>query len=161
MVGNFNATEAFSLVDQVLPADITGINVLQMLAVGHIEQHFYVLHLDVLLFCLQFPHVRRVPLLDRRTRIAGVEQSFAVFTTTDSGYSIWPCVKVNDEDCCVLELLGLLQFAVIPRNPQHVKPKCVNWGYDLLGRVRTDLHRAGRVPPVGINSDSSNSSDDE
>ena len=148
MVGNFTATEAFSLVDQVLPADITGIYVLQMLAAGHMEHHFYVLHLDVLLFCLQFPHVRGMPLLDRRTRIAGVEESFAVFTTTNAGYSIWPSVNVDGEYCCVLELLGLLQFPVIPRNPQHVNPKCVNRGYDRLGRVRTDLHEAGQVPPV-------------
>ncbi len=94
-------------------------------------------------------------MLHHAVSITGAEQSFAVFTTSDSGYNIWPSVKVDGEDCCVLELLGLLQFAVIPRNPQHVNPKCVNWGCDRLGRVRTDLHEASRIPPVVIGSDSS------
>ena len=120
--------------------------VLRRLPLGHQEAQYYALHLDLLLFCMQFPHVRGIPLLDLRTRrVDGSFGSEPLFTTTRSGYNIWPSVKLDNKECCVDELLGLLQFTAMPRNPQHVNPKCANWGLDDFGRVRTSLHQAGQV----------------
>lgn len=117
---------------------------MEVLPDDHQEAVFYTLHFDVLLFCLQFPHVRRMPLLDYTTRGGGVAGSEPVYTTTGAGYHMWPSVQVDGEECCVPQLLGLLQFQVIPRHPQHVVPKCVSWGYDDLGRMRTTVWSAGR-----------------
>jgi hypothetical protein len=139
----------------VIPEDT---DVLERLPPNHDELYFYRLHLDMLLFCIQFPHVRRLPLLDLMTGGG----SHAIFTTTGAGYHIWPTVWVGGDDCCVLQLLGLLQFAIIPRHPTLVLWKCANWGYDPLGRMWTKFYRrATQIPGDGNQVDEDEFDDDD
>ncbi len=143
-MANFTRIDALMQLPVQFRGDV--VYVLQRLPLGHQEAQYYALHLDLLLFCMRFPHVRGIPLLDLRTRRDdGSLGSEPLVTTTGSGYNMWPTVKLDNKECCVDELLGLLQFEAIPRNPQRVNPKCANWGYDDFGRVQTSLHQAGQV----------------
>ncbi len=74
-----------------------------------------------------------VPLLDVTTVSDDGGQAVAVYSKIDSGYSNWPYVLVEGESCCVLQLLGLTQFPVVPRHPQHQNPKFINWGVRCTG----------------------------
>ena len=49
----------------------------------------------------------------------------------------------------MLSLLGLAQFKVIPRNPQHCNPKYINWGYGNDGVMDTLLHHGGATVVAG------------
>jgi hypothetical protein len=113
--------------------------VLEQLYPGYGHKKFYKLHLDLLLFQMQCPHVSGVPLMDIVTvSDDGSRQAVAVYSRSSS---VWPTVLVEGESCCVLQLLGLTQFRVVPRHPQHQNPKFINWCMDYWGRVVTTLYR--------------------
>ena len=112
-----------------------GSRVLQALPPGHGYGEFQTIHLDLLLVQMLLPNVRGLPLLDL-TSAAG---SRAVYTYTKSRGNNWAHVLVEDEECCVPQLLGLTQFSVVPRNPRHEKPIYILWGYGNNGVVATFL----------------------
>ena len=78
-----------------------GTDVLEGLAHGHQEKKFYTLHLDMLVMQMDFPKVRRLPLVDV-TSVGpdGKSVSVAALTYTPSGGNNWPRVQVEGEDCC-------------------------------------------------------------
>lgn len=119
---------------------ITEGRVLERLSPGHIYLRFFALHLDLLLFQIQFPHISGVPLLDVVTVHHDAKRAVAEKSYLNAGYSNWPHVDADKEHLCALELLGLTQFRVVPMRPQHQNPKFVNWGYPQLGIFATTLH---------------------
>ena len=120
--------------------------VLERLYPGYGHKKFYKLHLDLLLFQMQCQHVSGVPLLDIITvSDDGSRQAVAVYSRSSS---VWPTVLVEGESCCVLQLLGLTQFRVVPRHPQLQNPKFINWGQDDWGRVITILWHLVQQQPV-------------
>ena len=120
--------------------------VLERLYPGHGHKKFYKLHLDLLLLQMQCPHVSGVPLLDIITVLDdGSSRAVAVYSQSSS---VWPTVQVEGESCCVLQLLGLTQFRVVPRHPQQQNPKFINWGQDDWGRVITILWHLVQQQPV-------------
>ena len=127
-----------------------GARVLQALPPGHEFHEFQTLHLDLLLVQMLLPNVRGLPLIDL-TSAAG---SLAVYTYTKSGGHNWAHVLVEEEECCVLQLLGLTQFSVVPRNPRHEKPIYILWGYGNNGVVATFLfHGPAATAASGSASD--------
>jgi hypothetical protein len=42
----------------------------------------------------------------------------------------WPEITVFGDNCCVLQLVCLLQFGYAPRHPQHQDTKFINHGYN-------------------------------
>ena len=116
--------------------------VLERLAYGHKVQRFYTLHLNLLLLQLQFPNLRGLPLLDITTIVADRSKSDAQLTYNKSGWSSWPFVKVEGKSCCVLQLVGLVQFKVIKRHPNEKgkKTKYISWGYGYNGVFTTYLY---------------------
>ncbi len=106
-----------------------GTTVLERLEYGHKEPRFYTLHLNLLLLQIQYPNLRGLPLLDITTVDSTGSQSIAQRTYTSSGGHNWPLVNVESTSCCVLQLMGLVQFKVIKRHPQEKGTKYVNWGY--------------------------------
>ena len=98
---------------------------------------FYVLRLSALLFHCQIMHARGVPLLE----YADGQKVRTHCSSTSACHSTWPNVTVERADCCVLQLLGLTQFEMIPRNPQTgQKRKFANWG-EFRGCTWTYLYR--------------------
>ena len=86
---------------------------------------YYVLHLSSFIFQCQFLHARGVPLLECTNGTKVRTQC----SSTSACHSAWPYVTVENAGCCVLQLLGLAQFEMIPRNPQiGQKFKFANWG---------------------------------
>jgi hypothetical protein len=97
---------------------------------------YYVLRLGALVFNCQILHARGVPLLEyvdgRKVRTK--------CSKTSACHSAWPHVDVERAGCCVLQLLGLTQFEMIPRNPQTgQKRKFANWG-EFMGCTWTYLY---------------------
>jgi hypothetical protein len=124
-----------------VPLPITeGSRVLERLSADHSRQRFFALHLDLLLFQIQFPHISGVPLLDVVTVHNGRKMAVAVKSYVNGAYSNWPHVDVDQETLCALQLLGLTQFGVVPMHPQHQNPKFINWGYPELGLFATTLY---------------------
>jgi hypothetical protein len=98
---------------------------------------FYVLRLSALLFQCQLLHARGVPLLE----YSNGAKKRTNCSSTSACHSAWPYVTVESNGCCVLQLLGLTQFEMIPRNPQTGQEcKFANWG-EFLGCVYTYLYR--------------------
>ena len=122
---------------------------LQVLRPGHGCGQFYTIHLDLLLVQMLHPNMRGLPLLD----LTSADGSRAVYTYTKSGSHNWPHVLVEGEECCVLQLLGLTQFSVVPRNPQSQNPQYINWGYGDNGVVRTQLHHGPATAARGSAGD--------
>jgi hypothetical protein len=84
--------------------------------------------------------MRGLPLVDVSTPSAPLSEK-AWYTYTKSGVNNWPHVVVGGMECCVMQLLGLTQFKIIPRHPQDQRPiKYINWGYGQNGICNTFLH---------------------
>jgi hypothetical protein len=99
---------------------------------------YYVLHLDALLLQCQYLHARGVPVLDYVDLTGARTRTHCSYTSAP--YNAWPYVEVEGDSCCVLQLLGLTQFEITPRNPQIGQAtKDVNWG-ELEGKTFTTLH---------------------
>ncbi len=47
---------------------------------------------------------------------------------------------VEAKSCCVLQLLGLTQFPVVPRHPQSCNPKFIIWAYGDDGLLCACTH---------------------
>ena len=98
---------------------------------------FYFLYLSAFLFQCQIVHARGVPLLEYTNE----ETVRTHCSSTSACHSAWPYVTVDSADCCVLQLLGLTQFEMIPRNPQTGQErKFANWG-EFMGCMYTYLYR--------------------
>jgi hypothetical protein len=98
---------------------------------------YYVLHLSAFLFQCQLLHARGVPLLD----YTDGQKVRSHCSSTSSCHSVWPYATVEGAGRCVLELLGLTQFEMIPRNPQIGQDcKFANWG-EFMGCTWTYLYR--------------------
>ena len=87
---------------------------------------FYTLHLDLWAFNMQLPHARGIPVLEWNNG-----NRAKTFATYSCPYHPWPEVRIGEKGCCVAQLLGRTQFAVIPRHPQHLQShtKWINWGF--------------------------------
>jgi hypothetical protein len=76
-----------------------------------------VIRFDMLLLCCQLPHAcTGVPIgfyVDENGR------AHTLWTFTTASYNLWPQVIIDKEPCCVMQLLGLIQFSMIPRHPQE------------------------------------------
>ena len=117
-----------------------GNQVLETLSQGHACKKFMTLHLDLLLAQLLVPNMCGLPLVDVSTPSELLSER-AEKTYTKSGGNNWPHVKVGGEECCVMQLLGLTQFKIVPRHPQSQKPrKYLNWGYGHNGICITIIH---------------------
>ena len=119
---------------------------MEKLSPGHGCPKFQTLHLDLLLVQLLVPNLRGLPVLDVST--PSEQHSELAYYTYVYGGSRWPCVLVGGEQCCVMQLLGLTQFEVVPRHPQSEGTKYVNWGYGVHGIVKTYIHH-GPAPVRG------------
>jgi hypothetical protein len=95
-----------------------------------------VMDIRALLFQMQCPAEIGVPIL--YTTPAGSLSSVTHFSYTKGECSRWPHVQVFDDECCVAQLVCLLQFGFAPRYPQHAKPKCINHGFKI-GKFYTKL----------------------
>ncbi len=127
-----------------------GCRVLQVLPQGHGYEEFYTIHLDLLLVQMLLPNMRRLPLLD----LTSVNGSSAMRTYTTSGGNNWAKVLVEGKDCCVLQLLGLTQFSVVPRHPKkEQKPQYILWGYGNNGVVVTVLYHPAATAASGSAGD--------
>ena len=83
-----------------------------------------------LLFQLQAPHEVGVPIL--YSTGAGTSEAITRFSFVRGCYSRWPKIKVFGKDCCVAQLVCLLQFGYAPRSPQRSggkHTKYINHGY--------------------------------
>ena len=119
---------------------ITKGKVLERLPQGHNCRYYYRLHMDLAACLYQFPHLSGVPLLDITTvSDTGRVESVPIYSQISSASGNWPTVLVEGESCCVLQLLGLTQFPVVPRHPQSQNPKHINWGIER-GLVVTYLY---------------------
>ena len=87
---------------------------------------FYTLHLDMWALSMELSHATGIPVLE-----FNVGNSASTFATYSTPYNPWPKVLIGGKDCCVAQLLGLTQFDVIPRHPQHPQShiKYINWGF--------------------------------
>ena len=73
---------------------------------------------------------------------------------TGSGGNNWAKVRVEGKDCCVLQLLGLTQFSVVPRHPKKAqKPQYILWGYGNNGVVVTLLYHPAATAASGSAGD--------
>ena len=130
---------------------------------GHVDipdVDHYCMDVIALLFQIQNPFERDVPVLDWVTK----EGSRVHLSARGASYSGWPVVRCigGSKQCCVNQLLGLLQFPVIPRHPQLQKEKYINWGYNRQGLFRTLTYRQEKVVActcVDISSSSDSDSD--
>jgi hypothetical protein len=81
--------------------------------VDHTAANRTVIRLDMLLMCAQLPHGSTgIPIgywVDDQRR------AHTLFTFTDSSYGNWHQILINKKACCVMQLLGLTQFRMIPR----------------------------------------------
>jgi hypothetical protein len=76
--------------------------------------YFYILYLDAFMLQCQILHARGVPLLEYTNG-----QIIRTHCSRSSAcHSAWPYATVESECLCILQLLGLIQFEMIPRNPQ-------------------------------------------
>ncbi len=74
-----------------------------------------------LMFQLQAPHEVGVPIL--YSTAAGTGEAITRFSFVKSCYNRWPYIKVFGKDCCVAQLVCLLQFGLAPRRPQRTGGK--------------------------------------
>jgi hypothetical protein len=97
---------------------------------------YYVLHLDMWALSMTLPHASGIPVIEYR---CAADKAFT-FSSFSSVHNIWPKVLIGT-DCCVAQLLGLTQFGVVPRHPQHPQShtKWINWGV-VNGIFRTTAH---------------------
>ena len=98
---------------------------------------YLVLHLDMWALSMTLPHAEGIPVVE----LVGGHNKAKTFATHSSVHHMWPCVKIGGKDCCVAQLLGLTQFAVVPRHPQHPQShqKWINWGV-IDGIFRTSVY---------------------
>ena len=115
-----------------------GRQVMEKLSPGHGCPKFQTLHLDLLLVQLLVPNLRGLPVLDVST--PSEQHSELAYYTYVYGGSRWLYVLVGGKGCCVLQLLGLTQFVIIPRHPQSKGKKFVNWGYGSHGICKTYIY---------------------
>ena len=123
------------------------------------EPGCFVVDLELMMLSLQFPELDGIPILCSVTSAAeevpaGEAVSVTVLTvvklmTIGNGgcYSYWPCIdhvtsyedgNVVNKELCVGQLLGLLQFPMIPRHPiRYVLIKSVNWALTSSGWTTT------------------------
>lgn len=73
-----------------------GTDVLEGLAHGHQEKKFYTLHLDMLVMQMDFPDLRGLPQMLRRS----VPTEKVCQLRRSSGGNNWPHVQVEGADCC-------------------------------------------------------------
>ena len=99
---------------------------------------YYTLHLDMWALSMTLTHAAGIPVVEFHSN-----NRANTFSTFSSPYHNWPSVLIGGcrDDCCVAQLLGLTQFDVIPRHPQHPQShkKWTNWGF-IDGIFRTTLH---------------------
>ena len=94
-----------------------------------------------LLFVIQFLGYPGVPVLQEWSD-GNARPHFAV--PAGGVYNRWMEVTgIGGRDCCVLPLVGLLQFPCTPCSPQHQNPKYLNWGFTLLGLFDTKTYKQG------------------
>lgn len=101
---------------------------------------YYALHLDMWALGMTLPHAEGIPVIEFNC----ANNRASTFSTYGSVHAIWPRVLIGGpgEDCCVAQLLGLTQFDVIPRHPQHPQShkKWINWGV-IDGIFRTTVYK--------------------
>ena len=98
---------------------------------------FYILYMDAFMMQSQILHARGVPLLE----YTNGDKVRTLCSSTSARHSAWPYATVESAHCCILELLGLTQFEMIPRNPQTGQLcKFANWG-EYMGCIWTYLYR--------------------
>jgi len=101
-----------------------------------------VVYLDMLLLSAQISNAQGIPIGYR----VQAGQAKTLFTYATSGSNNWAHFDVDGDACCVLTIVGLLQFGMIPRHPQKgVKRKYANWGYDASGLFRTILYHVNHI----------------
>jgi hypothetical protein len=111
--------------------------------IDHARPGSFTIQLQALLFQLQYPNAVGVPVL-RYNTAPGQAQSLLSFVPAD--YHAWPQVMLpgtgkKPTPVCVAQLVGLLQFGVIPRHPQiGQSKKWGNWGYPSAGVFATTLY---------------------
>jgi hypothetical protein len=95
------------------------------------------IQLQAMAYQLQYQHLEHVPIMSLNT----AKGSIPHFTYCNAEYDHWSSVMGPDKlPVCVAQLVGLLQFGVIPRHPQKGQAqKWGNWGY-LNGVFRTTLY---------------------
>ena len=101
----------------------------------------FTIQLQALLFQLQYPNAVGVPVVCYNVA-PGEAKPLLSFIPAD--YHAWPQVMLPGQKpvkpICVAQLVGLLQFGVIPRHPQIGQlKKWGNWGYQA-GVFRTTLY---------------------
>jgi hypothetical protein len=108
----------------------------------------YAMDVTALMFQTQCPEQQHVPILDEVTE----DGSRAHLSSTGSSSSRWPSISNfgGKKRACTNQLIGLLQFSVIPRHPQLQSLKYCNWGYDRRGISRTLTYRQQRDPAARI-----------
>jgi hypothetical protein len=97
---------------------------------------FNIMHLDAFMLQCQILHARGVPLLE----YTDGQKIRTQCSSTSACHSAWPIATVESECVCILQLLGLIQFEMIPRNPQTGQTcKFANWG-EFMGCIWTYLY---------------------
>jgi hypothetical protein len=93
-----------------------------------------------LLFLIQFLGYPGVPVLQEWSD----GEARPHFAVSSGVYNRWMEVTdIGGSDCCVLPLVGLLQFPCTPCRPQHQDTKYLNWGFNLLGLFDTKTYNQG------------------
>ena len=74
---------------------------------------------------MHLPHAEGIPVVEFNSG-----NRASTLSTYSCPYQLWPKVLIGGEGCCVAQLLGLTQFDVILRHPQHPQShrKCINCG---------------------------------
>ena len=119
----------------------------------------YAMEVIALMFQTQFSDQQHVPILDMVTE----DGSCAHFSSTGSSYSRWPSMSNigGKKRACTNQLIGLLQFPIIPRHPQLQSVKYCNWGYDRGGISRTRTYHQQRDPAAIVVVSEDEESDDD
>ncbi len=96
----------------------------------------------MLIMSLEFPELDGIPVLQEVERVDVVNDiitTSCLLTTGPNNYSYWPVIsnvpsfdshRLVTKDLCVGQLIGLLQFQIIPRHPIKGPAKglkAINW----------------------------------
>ncbi len=120
------------------------------------------MNIAALFFQLERPGEVHVPILYHTP--AGSDESQWSFSYTKGVYDRWGYIKVFGIECCVAQLVLLLQCDFAPVNPQSQNPKCINHGFNHQGFFQTTLHHQGTgeaAAVVQLSSDSDSDSDSD
>ncbi len=113
-----------------------------MRRISKAEPGCYIVDLKMLLLSLEFPELDGVPVLQEVEKVDVANDSISsscLMTTAKAQYTYWPVIpNVQSfdkhtpvtKDLCVGQLIGLLQFQIIPRHPVKGVAsghKALNW----------------------------------